>query len=176
MAYLAVAARAALIMIFTVSAAGKLRDRRNYLAFVESVHAFVPPWLAALGPAATAIVAGVVTAAEAACVPLLLIPATADAGHLLAAALLAALTLAVARAVMTGRGASCRCFGATTRPLTHLHLARNVVLLLLALCGLGSSVAHPAGAVVAAAAGIAGALILINLDDLNDLLRPTARR
>ena len=141
MAYLAVAARAALLLVSAVSAAGKLRGRRPFLAFAGSLRPLVPR--------GTRLAAAALAAAEAGCAVLLLVPATARAGALLAAGVLTVLTLGVTGAVATGRTVACRCFGARTRPLGPVHAVRNALLAALALAlagGLGAGPVPLAGA------------------------------
>jgi hypothetical protein len=164
-AYLAVAARAALVVVFAVSAGSKLRDRRHFGAFADSLRPIVAARLAGATAAAVAVT-------EAACAALLLIPAGAGYGFLLAAVVLAAFTAAAGWVTITRRQVPCRCFGIQARPIGPRHVARNSVLFLLALCGLGAGPVPAAGAVVAATAGVIGALLLIRLDDLADLWHP----
>lgn len=164
--YVALAARAALLLVFLISAVSKLRGRRSFRAFADSLRPIVPPRLAHVTAAAVA-------AAETACVLLLALPATARYGFLLAAALLAAFTLTAGWAVGTGRRLSCRCFGSQARALGPRHLLRNVLLLMLAGCGLGAGPVPVAGGLVAVAAGGTAAVILISLDDVIELWHPS---
>lgn len=166
MAYLALAARAALLLVFLVSAVSKLRGRRYFRGFADSLRPIAPPRL-------TKVTAAAVAAAEAVCVLLLALPATARYGSLLAVALLAAFTLAAGWAVGTGRQLSCRCFGSQARPLSPRHVLRNVLLLALAGCGLGAGPVPVAGGLIAVAAGGTAALILISLDDVIELWHPS---
>ncbi|WP_066938028.1 hypothetical protein [Microtetraspora fusca] len=77
---------------------------------------------------------------------------------------------------------SCRCFGASPIPLGAEHVARNVVLAVLAAAGAvttgilpAGETAHPAGVLVAAVGGLTlGALIAV-LDDVLGLFRPMSR-
>jgi uncharacterized membrane protein YphA (DoxX/SURF4 family) len=164
--YLALAARAALLLVFLVSAVSKLRGRRHFRGFADSLRSVAPPRL-------TQVTAAAVAAAEATCVLLLALPATARYGFMLAAALLAAFTLVAGWAVGTGRQLSCRCFGRQARPFGPPHLLRNVLLLALAGCGLGAGPVPVAGGLVAVAAGGTVALILISLDDVIELWHPS---
>ena len=161
MAYLAVFTRAALVLVFVMAAVGKLRSRRRYLSFVESLRLFVP---ARFVPAAAA----AMLVAEVACAVLLVLPATSRLGSGMAAVLLAVVTGAVGWAVAAGRTASCQCFGRPTRPLSRIHVIRNSILLAVALIAVvgGHGPMHAGGAVLTAAAGAAGALLLIRMEDL----------
>ena len=177
MTYLPVTARAALLLVFLVSVAAKARGRRHYAAFAASVAPFLGHRLAR-APGVVAGVAAAVTATEAACVVLLVLPATARAGCVIAALLLAGFTVAAAVVVGTGRTAYCRCFDARIRPLRRRHVVRNALLLLVALGGCVADAVNPArtvqpaGVVIAIVAGGIAALILINFDDLVELVRP----
>jgi uncharacterized membrane protein YphA (DoxX/SURF4 family) len=169
MAYVGVAARAAMFVVFAVSAAGKLRGRRHFLNFAVSLRPFVPARSSA-GPAIAA--AGAVCAAECTVALLLALPAVTRYGCLLAVGLVSVFTVATGWAVATGRRPSCRCFGAHPRPIGAVHVIRNAALVLVAACGLDAGTVSVAGAVVAMAAGGVGALIAINADDLTEPWRP----
>jgi uncharacterized membrane protein YphA (DoxX/SURF4 family) len=161
MAHVAVAARVLVGLVLVVSAAGKLRD---HAGFTASIHDFrlVPR-------ASVPLVAAAVAGTEAAVPVLLVIPVTARAGAVLAAALFAGLTAAVWSAVRRGTGAVCRCFGARHEPLGRPHVVRNITLLGCALAALGGGPVASAGVAVAVGAGAAGALVLLRLEDLVDL-------
>jgi hypothetical protein len=165
MAYLAVAGRAAIFLVFAVSAAGKLGGRRRFHAFADSLSSFLPVRL-------TTAAAGAVCLAEAASAVLLPLPAVAGYGCLLAISLLSVFTFATGWAVLTGRQARCRCFGTRERPIEAAHVIRNVALLTAAVCGLGAGPVSVQGAVVAVAAGGIGAVIAINAAELIELLHP----
>jgi hypothetical protein len=164
-AYLAIAGRAAMIVVFAVSAAGKLRGRRRFLAFAGSLSSFLPARL-------TTAAAGALCLAEAATAVLLALPTAAGYGCLLAITLLSVFTLATGWAVVTGRQARCRCFGARERPIGPGQVIRNAALLTAAVCGLGTGPVAVPGAVVAVAAGAIGAVIAMNAAELFELLRP----
>ncbi|MEV5749297.1 MauE/DoxX family redox-associated membrane protein [Actinoallomurus sp. NPDC052308] len=151
-------------LVFAVSAVSKLRDLDG---FARSVPALVPAW-----PGRARLLAVVTTALEA-LVPLLLVaPPTTSYGFSLAAVLLAAFTTAIAAAIRRGRRATCRCFGPSSAPLGPRHLVRNGVLFsCAALGGLSPGGLPPAaGVAVAAAAGLVGAVLIVFLDDIVDLL------
>jgi hypothetical protein len=88
------------------------------------------------------------------------------------------LTSGVALIIRRGAQARCACFGArSSRPLGRAHLARNVGLLAVVGVGLiAAPLAHgrpaPAGAMLAAVAGAAAALVVIRWEDIADLFAP----
>lgn len=86
---------------------------------------------------------------------------------------------AEARAIRLGVRTPCRCFGgASTRPPSRLDLARNGLLLAVAVGGAvasgsaGGAGVRPAPAVLAAVAGAVAAVLVVHLDDLAGLVRP----
>jgi uncharacterized membrane protein YphA (DoxX/SURF4 family) len=165
MAYLAVAARAAMFVVFAVSAAGKLRGQRRFRDFAASLRPFVPARLTTAAAAAIGL-------AECAAAVLLALPSVTRSGCLLALSLVAVFAVASGWAVLTGRQADCRCFGARSRPIGAAHVIRNAALVLVAACGLEAGAVAVPGALVALAAGGVGALIAINADDLIEFWRP----
>ncbi|MBG0832672.1 methylamine utilization protein MauE [Planomonospora sp. ID67723] len=154
---------ALIILVFAASAVSKLRDLRG---FAGSVPALVPVRPGLARPLAVGVVA-----AETAVPVLLAIPPTARYGFALACVLLAAFTAAVAAALRGGRRAPCRCFGASGVPVGRRHLIRNGALLVTAVLGAlaPQGFPPPAGLAVAGAAGLAGAVLVISLDDIVDL-------
>jgi hypothetical protein len=100
-------------------------------------------------------------------------------GFTVASALLAAFTTAHAVTVARGRSVPCACFGRRETPVGPLTLFRTAALLVLALAGLApaltaTGVADPAVALLAVPAGLALGLLLVSLEDLVALFRPTA--
>jgi hypothetical protein len=99
----------------------------------------------------------------------------------LAAALLAVLTGGIVLALRRGADVSCACFGAGDRPLSRRHLARNGVLFLIAVGGVGVAdhvprdAAEPLAVLLAGLVGAVVALVLIRLEDLVELFAPAAR-
>jgi hypothetical protein len=100
----------------------------------------------------------------------------------LAVGLFGVLTGAVWRAVARRSGAVCRCFGPARTVLAHRHVVRNALLLLVAVVGMAASFvvdsAAVGPAVVAAAIGALGAVLVVRFDDLAELFAgpvPTAR-
>jgi hypothetical protein len=170
MIYVAVGCQAALVGVFFFSIAGKVRNRHAYDEFVSSVIAMqvLPqPW--------TRLAAIATIAAEVATLVLLAIPATVPAGFLVAAGLLTVFTSAILTAIRRGRGAPCRCFGASTTPLGRIHVVRNLVLLAACLVGLASiangsgNAPHPSGLLISLGAAAITLLFVLRLDDLVSL-------
>ncbi|MFG1874754.1 MauE/DoxX family redox-associated membrane protein [Sphaerisporangium sp. NPDC049003] len=163
MHYIDVGCRALIALVFIVSATSKLRGRERLRAFAESLPALVP---VRAGQARS--LAPAVALAELAIVPLVVTPFTASVGCVLAFALLAGFTVAIAAVVRRGRTATCRCFGPAATPIGRHHLVRNGLFMVAALGGAvpAAGQAHPGGLVVAVVAGLAAGSILIRLDDL----------
>ena len=168
MQYLELACRVVIGLVFAASAAGKLRPAA-FTAFVASVRALVP-WAARAAKPLAAITLG----AEIVIAVALLPHRTAPVALGGAALLLLAFTAALAGAVRRGVDTPCRCFGASSnRPPGPAQVIRNLVLIVVAVAGLagsGDAAIQPAGAVVAAAAGLTVALLAIAADDLAFLL------
>ncbi|WP_103355661.1 MauE/DoxX family redox-associated membrane protein [Amycolatopsis sp. CA-128772] len=160
MEYLRAAAAALIAVVFAASSVAKLRDFRG---FARSVPALVPMRASRVTPVSAAVVV-----AEAGSAVLVVVPATAAAGFLLASALLLAFTAAIAASLRRGRPAPCRCFGVSETPAGPRHLARNGVLLGLAVLGALAPEQLPplAGAAVAVAAGVVVAVLVIAMNDI----------
>ncbi|AVT35852.1 hypothetical protein C6W10_04565 [Plantactinospora sp. BB1] len=164
-----------LVLVFLASAGSKVRGRAAFRAFADSLRAM------ALLPSRVVVpLAVAVTAAEAA-VPLLLVPLpvaeVTTVGFALAAALLAAFTVAVAAVLRRGTRVSCRCFGeAAAAPFGRQHLARNVVLTVVAGIGgyasLGGTRMTVGTVVLAVPLAVVGALVVVRLDDIVALFLP----
>jgi hypothetical protein len=175
MAYVLIGAGSLLGLVFLLSAAGKLRNRRSYAEFVAATGR-LSPWPAAT--ATTRLLAAAVVAAELAVLPLLLTPVTAWAGFAVATALLIAFTGAIGLALRRGERTPCRCFGSSSRqPLGSAQVVRNLVLLSVCAFGLvgGQLPApppHPAGVLLAVGAGALAATVVVVLDDVVALFRP----
>ncbi|MEW9555142.1 MauE/DoxX family redox-associated membrane protein [Nonomuraea sp. NPDC050783] len=179
MEYVTLAARCALGIVFLAAVVGKVRGRAAFEAFRRSVPAFVPAFVQAFirafiqagrVPAALPVT---VVAVESATVVLLTAESTAPAGLVLAGAVLLAFSSGIRYALRSGSRASCNCFSSSSAPLRRRHLVRNLGLIAVAGTGLAASFAgtpaHPAGAVLAVAAGGLIALLAIFTDDLTDL-------
>jgi len=110
--------------VFLLAAAGKLRGRAAFEAFAGSVAVF-----SGLGSGRARTAAILLAAAEPVVAVLVLVPATALVGLIGAAALLAAFTVALVRAVRRKVRTPCHCFGADAAPVEWRHVVRNAVLL-----------------------------------------------
>lgn len=172
MPYLAPACQGLLIVIFLVSATGKLRSARALRELGASL-------------AQTGLVRGdlgmpvgvALAAAEATLVAALLVPATTRLGFGGAAVLMAILSAGVFAVLQRGTVASCRCFGSSTAPLSARHLVRNGLICAVAVAGLlASSEDIPlAGQLTAGLVGAVLSLPLILVDDVFDLWAPARR-
>jgi uncharacterized membrane protein YphA (DoxX/SURF4 family) len=176
MQWIALTGRVLLGVVFLVSVSTKLRRRRAFMEFADSVRALrlVPGGL--VNP-----VAGIVVAGEVLIIALLAtpVPALAELGFAVAAAMLALFTVAIVVNVRRQTNATCRCFGVSNTPLGGVHVVRNVGLFLVALLG-GLAVrstggSEPDESIVAVVVGlVCGGLITV-LDDMRALLRPATR-
>ncbi|MFF1957379.1 MauE/DoxX family redox-associated membrane protein [Streptomyces sp. NPDC058220] len=171
--YLALGIRCLIGGVFLVSFLTKISGRTAFDQFTASVHGMRVLPAALVRPVAASVVA-----AEFAVCALLATPVrpAAPAGLLIAAGLLAAFTIGIARAVNRGAREPCRCFGASRVPLGPRHLARNAVLTLCAVlgaaAGLGTGPVHAGGVSVAVAAGLLLAWLVIASDTILDLFQP----
>lgn len=173
MVYLALACRCGVGVVFLVSASGKLRGRLGFRAFVS--------WLAALPvplvPSRARAVAGVMAAAEALIVVLVVLPWTARAGLVLAAVVLGVFAAGTGLAVARGTRAPCQCFGVSASPLGRRHVVRDALLAVMAGAGaaaVGPGGARPAGAAVSLGAGLVVAVFVVLLDDVAVLFTRTS--
>ncbi len=185
MGYVLVGLMAVLWLVFGASAWSKVHSRAAGRSFAGSLRP-----LGLLPDRLIAPVARVVTAGEAILTVgltwAMLATVVALPGErivvvaVLAAAglLLSVLTSGIGLALGRNADGRCACFGATERPLSRRHLARNALLLLVVAGGLASVAtaparpAAPAGIVLGLATGLAAALVLIHLDDLVTLFGP----
>lgn len=168
MVYLLIACRTLLLGVFVAALAGKARRRSAYRDFAT--------WVGTLGLVPrrlTAVAAAIATAAEAAVVALLALPATVPVGFALAVALLAVFTGGVALAIRRGRRAPCHCFGASKTPLGPAHVVRNAMLLVVGCVGLTLSTVggpdpttHLAGVLLAVTSALLALLPVLRMDDL----------
>ncbi|MEO6088186.1 MAG: MauE/DoxX family redox-associated membrane protein [Umezawaea sp.] len=177
MDYLSFACRCLVGLVCGVSVIGKLRGRTAFREFAGTTRVLLIAAfpIGAISHAAARVVGGVVVAAEASVVLLLLVPGAGWIGLGLAVVLMAAFGYGIAATVRRGVRTSCRCFGASSTPLGTRHLVRNACLFLVAATGLligpvGS--ADPAGLAVAGAAAAVIALLVVRLDDVIDLFTP----
>ncbi|SEG59413.1 hypothetical protein SAMN04489712_10767 [Thermomonospora echinospora] len=129
-------------------------------------------------PSAAAPLAVAAVAAEGVTAVAVLVSPLAPAGFAAAAVLLGVFTAVTVSMIRRRVRVPCRCFGAGRRPPGAPHLARNVVLLLAAAVGgvtaLTGTGPPPLGPVpvLAAVAGAAVALLLIELEEIVTLVRP----
>jgi hypothetical protein len=171
--YVEVACRLLLATVFGIALVGKVSGRAAWTAFEDSLRAMavVPDRhvaAAARGSAAT----------EAAIVVCLLIPSAAvgAAGFVLAAGLLAVFAYAITAVVRRKQSVPCRCFGASSTPLSVRHILRNAALIVVALLGAATAVTSTPtqlpGLVLAGVIGAVIGMLVAALDDLVSLLRP----
>ncbi|MEV0581437.1 MauE/DoxX family redox-associated membrane protein [Nonomuraea sp. NPDC050310] len=162
MAYVLVACQVLLGVVFAVSAMTKPVGWKAFVSSLRSLR-LLP------GGRGAAAAAAAVVAAEAVCVGAVAV--WPRPGFALVVLMLVAFTGAVALSLRRGIRTPCRCFGASTTPLGRVHLVRNTLLGAVALTGWGAASPQAgtttvAGAAVAVLAGVAGAVVLIALDDL----------
>lgn len=162
-----------LAVVLGISAAGKLRNGAVRAAFRRSVREMAVLPAGAVGPVAVAVPIG-----EALAAVMLVVPATAVAGCVLALALLAAFTAGIVVVLRRGTAASCLCFGMSERPYGARHLARNTFLGAVALAGaaLSGGSVEPLAALIAIVAAMIAASVVVTLDELLDLFSTPATR
>lgn len=186
MVYVVVGCQFLIGVVFLVSAASKLRSRSNLRTFAASLRQLHLLPSQTVGPIALAVAYG-----EAAIAVLLLAPtvlgATAPrpgvvgAGFTGALVLLSTFSAVILTSIRRGIRAPCRCFGAANSPLGGRHVLRNGVLAAAAGIGLAAAVAGDApapslaGVLVAAAGGVALAVLTVVSDELAELLAPSTR-
>ncbi|CAM5356913.1 MauE/DoxX family redox-associated membrane protein [Streptomyces pilosus] len=173
MNYVIVSGRVLLGLVFLCSVVGKVRSAEAYQAFRLAVAQLAPPLRRG-----TKAVAPLVIAAEAAVPAALVVPATVNVGFATATALLLVFTLALAGVVRRKGSAACHCFGGS-EPVAPRHVARNVLLVGVALAGLvggftraETAAGSPAGLLLAVGGGALLALFTVTLDDLAHLWGP----
>jgi hypothetical protein len=174
MAYVSLACRAVVGVVFLIALVNKLRSRAQRMAFVAATRRLAPGWLTGLVPAAA--LAATVATLEASVVVLLAVPVTSAWVFAPAAGLPLVFGIAIVAALRRGERGSCNCFGASTRPLGSGQLVRNLVLAAVAGLGLAAAVTSngtvdPIGALVAVIAGGVVALVLVAADDIVALFR-----
>lgn len=168
MLYLDIATRVFLGVIFTTALYSKLRSRRAWGNFKNSLTEF--------GIAPSPILAATAAGVEVLIVALLAIPGTSSAGYFLATATLLAFTGATAKALRAGRTVRCHCFGTRHDSVGAGYFARNGFLVLSAVFGwiaalqVSGSPSLPA-IVVAAGLGCLTAAALLLSDDVITIWR-----
>jgi hypothetical protein len=176
MAYVSLACRAVVGVVFLVALVSKVRSRSQRMEFVAATRRLAPDWLTRHLPAAA--LAGAVTVIEATVITLAVL-VTVPWVFAVAAGLSLAFGAAIVAALRRGERGSCNCFGASTQSLGAGQLIRN--LLLVAIAGLGLAAAvigngsvDATGALLAVAAGGVAAVLLVTADDIVALFRPLA--
>jgi uncharacterized membrane protein YphA (DoxX/SURF4 family) len=167
--YFAIACRLLIGIVFAASAFSKLRSRAEYRAFAR--------WLSALplpGPFRSAPAAAAVTVTETAIVVLLIPAVTAAAALVLSAMTLVAFAAGTLVTVRRGTAIPCRCFGASESPMSNWHVARDLLLALLAAVG-AAAVSAPApaagGIALSLAVAVTAAVPIVLFDDLLSIFR-----
>ncbi|TWD82533.1 methylamine utilization protein MauE [Kribbella amoyensis] len=123
-------------------------------------------------------VAIAVVIAEGLAVVLLAVGPLRTLGLAYTAVLLVGFTVVQVVVLRRGERVACRCFGASSAPISRAHVVRN--LLMLAVGGIGllapeSATGDPAGIPLAALVAVVVALLLIRFDDLVSLVAPRPR-
>jgi hypothetical protein len=173
-AYLALALRVLLAVVFGAAAYGKLR-RPSALTELASV---VTDLVGVRGGLARAC-AVAVPVTECVIVGLLVGPAGGRYGAGLAVLAAAAFAAGVVRAIQRGSTATCRCFGGVGNRLGPVHLARNATLTCLALAAVvltwsAPTVTDVAPVVMSVVAGAIGGALVVRWEDLAAVLRGSA--
>ncbi|WP_328653155.1 hypothetical protein OG598_04535 [Micromonospora sp. NBC_00330] len=175
MQYLATGIRCLMMTVFLGAVVGKVATRASFKLFVTSVREMrlLPETLAR--PAALLVVA-----TESAVCALLAFPfrAAVSVGFAVATALLAVFTVGVLLVSRRQVRVSCRCFGASSTPLSARHVFRNALLVALAAvaavavaAGWADGPTDPGGSVLAVCAGTLLGLLIVSLDNIVDLFR-----
>ncbi|GAA2435006.1 MauE/DoxX family redox-associated membrane protein [Streptomyces mauvecolor] len=174
MAYVLLAVRVLVGIVFVASATGKVRSAAAFRSFEDSAHSMgVPARLSR--SVAVAVIAGE-------CAAVVLLAVWPVPGFALTVLLLAAFTTGIVRTLRSGTKASCACFGASTAPIGRRHLVRNTALLALAALGMAAGLAgtptptEAAGILVAAFGALVGALLVIFTDELGVLFDDGTRQ
>lgn len=133
-----------------------------------------------LPPPAARPVAVTVVAVEAATAVAMTVPAAVPAGFAAATLLLAVFTAAVAVMWRRRVRVPCRCFGAGRHPPGRIQVGRNAALLLVAAVGAvlaagGDRAGWDSAGALVAVAGAAGALLLIELEEIVAVAGPRHR-
>lgn len=174
MAAVEVALRTLLVVVFGVAVVSKVRSRAAYAEFAASLGDI--KWLTGRRRSAVGMA---VPALEAAVAVLLVVPVLSVVawGFGVGAGLLAVFVAVTTREVSKGRAIRCRCFGAGGGEIGPAQIARNVVLLVLAIGGLALALAPGShggvGApelIVAIGLALIAGLAIVRWDDLASLV------
>lgn len=155
-------------VVFAVSATSKLTGRAAFVDFAASVRRMKLLPAALVRPAAAAVVA-----IEVGIVGLLAVPvrSAAIAGFIIATGLLTAFTAAIVSVTVRRIDTTCRCFGRSVTPLGPRHVARNGVLLTVAVLGLVAAViGSPAAGPMLVVAGLTGLVVGALVTTFDDLM------
>jgi len=165
MHYVALSCRCLIGLVFLISAATKVTPRgfREFAESLRTMNVLSDPLVRTVAPA--------VVCAEAAVAASLAWTASARAGAVLAALLLAVFSVAIVRSLTRNANATCRCFGAGGGRLGVRHVVRNALLFVSCLVVTAGSAApeDPEVAVAAAGAGIFAALLVVGMDPVAEL-------
>lgn len=171
------ACRAFLLVVFAVAVLSKTATAARRRAFTSAVAAF--GIRRALRPTAAAVVASELAAVALLC-------AAPAPGFTACVALLAVFTVAIARALRTGKRVACRCFGSSGAALGPGHAVRNALLLAVAVAGAAMAAAGTGAGHIdvsswcaATIAGGAAGAVMTRWDDVAYVLgftnRPASR-
>jgi hypothetical protein len=176
-AYALLSCKVLVIAVFVAALVAK-RPGRAFARFTRSTGRLLPRRLVGWQrPVASAVFAAEATTAVA-----IAVPATGTVGLALAAVVLLGFTAAIVAALRRGETGSCNCFGASTARLGPEHVARNLVLVAVALAGVVlSSGTHLVdagelqlgGIVIAVIAALCGATVMTRFDEIIELFRPS---
>lgn len=161
-----IASRCLLAIVFACSAGAKLRSGESFRTFRAWLEDLPVPVVPRRAGVASAAVAG----AEVLIVVLIALPWTVLAGFALAAAMLAIFIAGTCLAIWRGTNAACACFGTRGASLGWQHVARDAVLLAVALAGVVASDARGARLAGVAVSLAAAAFLAIGVVFLDDLL------
>jgi hypothetical protein len=163
-------ARLLLCLVLAAAAGSKLGRRRAGREFAESLRPLLAAGTLSRLPAGP--VAALAVGTEAVAAVLLLVPATAPAGLVASAVLLAAYAAGILIAVRAGIHLTCRCFGAGTSRLGRPEAVRNAALAAVAAVAFLADrtgvlpAASPPALTVAATVGAVLAVAVLRWDDL----------
>jgi hypothetical protein len=172
--WLTVACQAALFVTFATAAASKTLKAGAFAGFRSSL-----PRLLAVPRRMAPAVALAVVLVEATIALSVVVPALAVAAFGLAALTMAVFAASIVVMIRRGAAEPCHCFGVSSRPPGRLDVARNLVLLVIAVTGFVAAATSPgttdlplAAVALCAVAGGVLALLLINMAEIAELLKP----
>lgn len=173
MSYLTLTARVLVAGVFLLAVVAKMRRRAAFTDFAESlsVARLVRHRLRHVVAAATVLT-------EVAVVALLTVPMTVTAGLALAALVSTVFAVGIGLVLRRGTHAACLCFGRSRTILGPVHVARNVVLVVVAVIGIAAAGTtgplEPGGVAVALAAAAVLIVVVRFLDDIVPAFTDTA--